>query len=305
VLRRIAAVWSGESELDYRGGAVLVAGSGIMFSFTALFFRAIESATDWQFLAVRATGALAAMLIITALRAGRRPVPFHIIGWRTGLAGVLLGAMSVLYILAFARTSVATVTFLLAAGPLSGAFFGRIMLGERLHRSTVIAIVIAAAGIAVMAMRGVDAGRVDGFVLAAVIPAILGLYNVLVRSTPKVDPVIPAIISNSLVIPLTVVVAWSSTGLNMPLRDATLGFLAGFILIGVGLPLYNLGHRSVPTAQISLLVMSEVVLAPLWVWIWPGETPAAATLIGGALVIGAVVYQIASVDRVPLRQPTV
>ncbi len=305
MLRRIAAVWSGESELDYRGGAVLVAGSGIMFSFTALFFRAIESATDWQFLAVRATGALAAMLIITALRAGRRPVPFHIIGWRTGLAGVLLGAMSVLYILAFARTSVATVTFLLAAGPLSGAFFGRIMLGERLHRSTVIAIVIAAAGIAVMAMRGVDAGRVDGFVLAAVIPAILGLYNVLVRSTPKVDPVIPAIISNSLVIPLTVVVAWSSTGLNMPLRDATLGFLAGFILIGVGLPLYNLGHRSVPTAQISLLVMSEVVLAPLWVWIWPGETPAAATLIGGALVIGAVVYQIASVDRVPLRQPTV
>jgi DME family drug/metabolite transporter len=305
VLRRIAAVWSGESELDYRGGAVLVAGSGIMFSFTALFFRAIESATDWQFLAVRATGALAAMLIITALRAGRRPVPFHIIGWRTGLAGVLLGAMSVLYILAFARTSVATVTFLLAAGPLSGAFFGRIMLGERLHRSTVIAIVIAAAGIAVMAMRGVDAGRVDGFVLAAVIPAILGLYNVLVRSTPKVDPVIPAIISKSLVIPLTVVVAWSSTGLNMPLRDATLGFLAGFILIGVGLPLYNLGHRSVPTAQISLLVMSEVVLAPLWVWIWPGETPAAATLIGGALVIGAVVYQIASVDRVPLRQPTV
>ncbi len=282
-----------------------MAGSGIMFSFTALFFRAIESATDWQFLAVRATGALAAMLIITALRAGRRPVPFHIIGWRTGLAGVLLGAMSVLYILAFARTSVATVTFLLAAGPLSGAFFGRIMLGERLHRSTVIAIVIAAAGIAVMAMRGVDAGRVDGFVLAAVIPAILGLYNVLVRSTPKVDPVIPAIISNSLVIPLTVVVAWSSTGLNMPLRDATLGFLAGFILIGVGLPLYNLGHRSVPTAQISLLVMSEVVLAPLWVWIWPGETPAAATLIGGALVIGAVVYQIASVDRVPLRQPTV
>ena len=305
MLRRIAAVWSGESELDYRGGAVLVAGSGIMFSFTALFFRAIESATDWQFLAVRATGALAAMLVITALRAGRRPVPFHIIGWRTGLAGVLLGAMSVLYILAFARTSVATVTFLLAAGPLSGAFFGRIMLGERLHRSTVIAIVIAAAGIAVMAMRGVDAGRVDGFVLAAVIPAILGLYNVLVRSTPKVDPVIPAIISNSLVIPLTVVVAWSSTGLNMPLRDAALGFLAGFILIGVGLPLYNLGHRSVPTAQISLLVMSEVVLAPLWVLMWPGETPAAATLIGGALVIGAVVYQIASVDRVPLRQPTV
>ena len=241
----------------------------------------------------------------TVLRAGRRPVPFHIIGWRTALAGVLLGAMSVLYILAFARTSVATVTFLIAAGPLSGAFFGRVMLGERLHRSTVVAIAIAAVGIGVMAARGVDTGRVDGFVLAAVIPAILGLYNVLIRSTPNVDPVIPAIISNSLAIPVTLVMTWRGAGLDMPIGDAVLGFSAGFVLIGVGLPLFNLGHRSVPTAQISLLIMTEVVLAPLWVWIWPGETPATATLIGGALVIGAVVYQIASADRVPLRQPTV
>lgn len=305
MLKRIAAVWSGEVELDYRTGAVLCAGSGLMFSFTALFLRAIDSATDWQFLAVRAVGALTAMLVITALRAGRRPVPFHVIGWRTGLAGVLLASMSVLYILALTRTSVATVTFLLAAGPLSGAFFGRVMLGERLNRATVIAILIAAIGILVMALRGIDTGKVDGFLLASVIPAILGLYNVLVRSTPNVDPVVPAIISNSLVIPITVVVLFAGSGLSMPVRDAAIGFLAGFILIGIGLPLFNLGHRSVPTAQISLLNMTEVVLAPLWVWIWPGETPAGATLVGGALVIGAVVFQISAADRVPLRQPAV
>ncbi len=305
MLRRIAAVWSGEVELDYRTGAVLCAGSGLMFSFTALFLRAIDSATDWQFLAVRAVGALTAMLVITALRAGRRPVPFHVIGWRTGLAGVLLASMSVLYILALTRTSVATVTFLLAAGPLSGAFFGRVMLGERLNRATVIAILIAAIGILVMALRGIDTGKVDGFLLASVIPAILGLYNVLVRSTPNVDPVIPAIISNSLVIPITVVVLLAGSGLSMSVRDAAIGFLAGFILIGIGLPLFNLGHRSVPTAQISLLNMTEVVLAPLWVWIWPGETPAGATLVGGALVIGAVIFQISAADRVPLRQPAV
>lgn len=305
MLRRIAAVWSGEIELDYRTGAVLCAGSGLMFSFTALFLRAIDSSTDWQFLAVRAVGALTAMLVITALRAGRRPVPFHVIGWRTGLAGVLLASMSVLYILALTRTSVATVTFLLAAGPLSGAFFGRVMLGERLNRATVIAILIAAIGILVMAVRGIDTGKVDGFLLASVIPAILGLYNVLVRSTPNVDPVIPAIISNSLVIPIAVVVLLAGSGFSMPVRDAAIGFLAGFILIGIGLPLFNLGHRSVPTAQISLLNMTEVVLAPLWVWIWPGETPAGATLVGGALVIGAVIFQISAADRVPLRQPAV
>lgn len=305
MLAKISAAWSGELELDYRVGAIMVAGSGILFSFTALCFRALESATDWQFLAARATGALTAMCFITALRAGRRPVPLRQVGWRTVLAGVLLATMSVLYILAFARTSVATVTFLLAAGPLSGAFFGRVVLGERLTLRTVIAIAVAAVGIAVMAARGLDTGSIDGFLLAAVIPAIIGLYNVMVRSTPHVDPVVPAIVSNTLVIPVTVAAALAGGGIGMPLGDALIGFAAGFVLIGVGIPLYNLGHRSVPTAQISLLIMTESVLSPLWVWVWPGETPATATLVGGALVIGAVVYQIVSSDRVPLRQPTV
>ncbi len=297
--------WSGEAELDYRTGAVLVAGSGMLFSFTAVLFRGVERATDWQFLTARGGGAVLAMLVVTGLRAGRRPVPFHTLGWRTGVAGVLLAAMSVLYILAFARTSVATVTFLLAAGPLSGAFFGRVMLGERISRTTVIAIALAGVGILVMAARGVDAGTVDGFVLAALIPAMIGLYNVLVRSAPTVDPIIPALIANTIVVTVAAGVALGGAGLAMSWRDATLGFVAGFVLIGVGLPLYNLGHRSVPTAQISLLILTEVVLAPMWVWIWPGETPAAATLVGGALVVGAVVFQILAADRVPLRQPTV
>ena len=64
------------------------------------------------------------------------------------------------------------------------------------------------------------------------------------------------------------------------------------VIIGIGLPLMNLGHRAVPTAQISLLMMTELVLAPIWVWIWPGETPSVATLAGGAIVIGAVAWQV-------------
>ena len=187
----------------------------------------------------------------------------------------------------------------------SGAFFGRVLLGERLTRTTVVAIGVAAAGITIMAADGLDTGAADGFLLAALIPACLGLYNVLVRSTPTVDPVIPALVANSIVAVVAATTALATDGLDVSFRDFVLGFIAGFVLIGVGLPLFNLGHRSVPTAQISLLIMTELVLAPLWVWIWPGETPSTATLIGGAVVIGAVIYQITAAERVPLRSPTV
>lgn len=297
--------WTGQGELRYRTGAVIVAASGVAFSFTGILFRGVDDASDWQFLTLRGGGAALAMLLIIALRAGRRPVSFRGVTWRTVLAGGLLAAMSMLYILAFARTTVATVTFLIAAGPLSGAFFGRLLLGERLTRTTMAAIALAAGGIAIMAADGLDASATDGFVLAAIIPMLLGLYNVLVRSTPTVDPVIPALVANGLVAVVAGSVAAADTGLGMSFEDVLLGFIAGFVLIGLGLPLFNLGHRSVPTAQISLLIMTELVLAPIWVWIWPGETPSASTLVGGALVIGAVVFQILSADRVPLRQPTV
>jgi len=69
-----------------------------------------------------------------------------------------------------------------------------------------------------------------------------------------------------------------------------LACVSGGVALGIGLPLFNLGHRSVPAARVSLLLMTEIVLAPLWVWIWPGETPRVGTLIGGAIVLAAVVW---------------
>ena len=100
-------------------------------------------------------------------------------------------------------------------------------------------------------------------------------------------------------------VAASASGLSMSMRDLALGATAGFVILGLGLPMFNLGHRSVPTAQVSLLIMTEIVLTPLWVWIWPGETPSISTLIGGAVIITAVVWQVTGAERVALRHPVV
>jgi drug/metabolite transporter (DMT)-like permease len=86
------------------------------------------------------------------------------------------------------------------------------------------------------------------------------------------------------------VVAVTLDGLAVSVRDGFLACLTGGVALGVGLPLFNLGHKSVAAAKVSLLLMTEVVLAPLWVWIWPGETPALGTLIGGAIVLATVAW---------------
>jgi DME family drug/metabolite transporter len=292
----IARTFAGEVQLTERQGALMVAGSGVIFSFTAIAYRAVDEATDFQFLAYRGGSTTLAMLALVLLRRRSRPVPFRGTTPRTVLAGLVLAATSMLYILALGRTSAATTLFLLAAAPIFAAIFGWILLREHVRRPTIIAICITALGVTVMVGTGLDAGSGVGVLLAAMIPVLVGLYNVLLRSEGQADPVVPALIAGVFLASSSAVIALTQGGLVISWRDAGLACITGGFALGVGLPLFNLGHRSVAAARVSLLLMTEVVLAPLWVWIWPGETPRVGTLIGGAIVLAAVVWLVLGSD---------
>lgn len=280
--------FAGKSELPYLPGAALVVTAAFVFSFTALFFRAVEEASDWQFLFYRGLGASIMLSVLVFLRRNTRPVERDAVNGRSVLAGILLAAMSMLFILALARTTVATAVFLQSAAPFSGAFFGWLILKERVDRRTLAAMGAAIVGVTIMVGTGIGEGSTSGVLLAGLLPILLGLYNVLIKTARKSDPLVPALIGSVLLAVGTGTMAILDTGLDVSLRDGLLGLTAGGFLLAGGLPMFNLGHMSVPTAQVSILLLVEVVLAPLWVWIWPGERPAVGILVGGTIVLASV-----------------
>ena len=79
-------------------------------------------------------------------------------------------------------------------------------------------------------------------------------------------------------------------GFGLPVRDAALAFTSGAVLLGVGLPIFNAAGRYVPAARTSLLLLSEIVLAPIWVWLIVDETPSGNTVAGGAVILVALVW---------------
>jgi drug/metabolite transporter (DMT)-like permease len=306
MIRAVGRAFAGQGELTERQGSILLAASGAAFSVTAIVFRGVESATDFQFLAYRGLSTVAAMALLIFVRRRGRPVSFSGVNGRTWLASAMLASTSMLYILALARTSAATTLFLLAAGPVFAALMGWLLIGERVTRDTVIAIGITAAGIAIMVGAGLEGGSAIGLLLAGMIPVTIGAYNVLMRTMPAIDPVVPSLFSALILAVGTGTVAFARTGLSVSWRDLGLASISGGFALGVGLPLYNLGHRSVPAARVPILNMTEVVLAPLWVWIWPGETPSPATLVGGAVIMGSVVWLMlrsATAHRRPVAVP--
>jgi DME family drug/metabolite transporter len=290
VIRQVARAFVGEAELTERQGAMLVASAGLAFSFSAIAFRGVEAASNWQFLAYRGASTTVAMLILIAVRRRSRPVVFRGTTWKTALAALVLSSAGMLYILALARTSAATTLFLVSVAPVFAAIFGWLLLREAVHRKTYISIGITAIGVTIMVGDGLDAGSGIGVLLASILPIQVGLYNVLMRSQALGDPVVPALMAGIFLGIGAGLVAFIETGLAVSWRDALMATISGGFALGIGLPMFNLGHRSVTAARVSLLLMTEIVLAPLWVWIWPGETPRLGTLVGGAIVLGSVVW---------------
>lgn len=76
--------------------------------------------------------------------------------------------------------------------------------------------------------------------------------------------------------------------LVLSLRDGIVAMGMGVFQVGAGLILYTLGSRSLPAAELALLSLAEVLLAPLWVWLILGETASAYTLLGGAVLLVAI-----------------
>lgn len=262
-----------------------------MFSFGALFFRATDDVDAWQYLAFRGAGAVAVVgpLLLWQNRADvgaiRRRLP-----WQHAAAGAVLGTLMISFIVALSRADAAFVLLFQALAPITAAIFSWLLLRERFERDAAAAAVAALVGVTIMVASGLDAGVGWAVLIVAYIPLGLGVYSSLIRAGAEGDPLVPVLIAGSITTAAGVVVSLATDGLAVSGRDLVIGLLAGALLIGVPLPFFNYAQKAVPAPDATLLLMSEIVLGPIWPWLVYDETPTGATLVGGAIILVAVVW---------------
>ena len=271
-------------------GSLVVLFCGFMFSFGPLTFRALRDADAWQFLFHRswATAVVSAVIIVSA---GRNPLRSVVeAGLRQVAAGLVVAGLFTLFIVALSRASAAFVLLMQSTSPFYASLFGRVFLKEPVGRDTLMAMVVAAFGVVVMVGGNVSSGDALGIILSAVLPVALGGYAVLIRSSPIRDPGVPMLIGGMAGAVTAAAVSSFGPGIVVPAYDVFMGFIGGGLLIGVFAPVWNYAHRYVPPADVSLLLISEILMAPLWLWIWRDETPSTETLIGGTISLVAVLW---------------
>ena len=284
----------------YRTALLLVIASAFANSANGLIVRSMQSADDWQIVFYRSwflAGALAFVFVVQSggrLAAALRDLrPWMVLG------SVLIAAVNTLFILSITHTTVANTMFLLSGAPFFAALLGRLVLGETVARGVWIAMSVALAGMAVMLWDGLEAGTLYGNSLALLAALCFGAFAVVLRKGRGVN-MLPIVVFGAVLGGLNGALMCDA-GFAVPVRDVVLLFVWGALLSGTVHVIFTWGSRHVPGAELTLLILIEFILSPMWVWLAIDERPSFATLIGGALVLASVASRAIASFRVRAR----
>lgn len=279
-----------KSSLSYLNGVLLVLMAGVFWSSMGLGIRYIEAANVWQILCYRSFSLSIFLFVLISFRSGFKP--FYTIK-RSGVAGII-GAMGLVMafsggIYAIQTTTVANAMFLFASAPFFAAIFGWLILRESVRKGTWIATIVAMIGIAVMVIDGISLGLMVGNISALLSALGFAAFTIALR-WKKLEDMLPAVFLAGIFAMVISAVISLSQGYSFDLsnNDTAIALAMGVFQVGAGLAIYTVGSKVVPAAELALLSMTEVLLGPLWVWIFIGESASILTLAGGTILLLAI-----------------
>ena len=271
---------------SYMRGILMIIGSALCLSTSGIGLRIIENASGWQILFYRSTSMmLMVFVILTFTHRGQVIARFRRLTGEDWLLAVVLGSGFVAYVFALLETTVANALFIFSSAPFIAAVLGWFILRERVAPRTWAAIAAAMIGLGIMVGGGLTGERQLGNLIALWLPLSYAISVILVRRSKQPDMLVALCLAAGVATLSTLpfVGEFSISG-----HDLGVSLYLGIFQVGAGFVLMILGARYVPAAQVGLLALVEPVLAPTWAWLVVAELPAQATLLGGAIILGAV-----------------
>jgi drug/metabolite transporter (DMT)-like permease len=270
-----------------REGQVLVALAALAWSSAGVLQRRLDLDAATQIAGRAVFAALALALFVAVTERGHVVRATRSIGWAGVGFAVCLALASGAFIAALNHTSVARVLFIQAISPVLASLLAWVALKEPIGARTAVALATAIAGVALM-LGAPGAGDPTGDALALLMATAFAVALVISRHRKDVS-MAPATFLSQLML---IVVFWPFAAVgDVPRGDLPELAAMGAGQIGLGLALLTVGARLIPAAQVGLITLLEVVLGPLWVWLAYAERPGTATLVGGAIVVVAILIQ--------------
>ena len=281
-------------------GMILVVLSAVAWS-TAGFFARVAPVDIWVVLFWRSLfGGLSIAALAMIQKRG-----IAVEWWRAfSPAGIAMMALNIIgmmsFVYALRNTTIANVTVIYATLPFITAILAWLWFRERAKPRTLIGSLVAGAGVAITVGGTLALGGATHLLgdLAALSLTIAFAFMTVIMRRHREAAMLEAVTLGCFF--MSIIALFLCDPFAVTASDIAWIAAFGIVTQGGGLGIYTLGARRLPSAQAALLSASEVPLSPLWVWVFFDEVPAMETFIGGALVLGAILWNIAAELRAPV-----
>ena len=270
-------------------GPLLILTGGFCLSWGGLILRSFESASIWQILFYRSIfflWVLIAFILLTYRKKTFKKIKEA--GVPGLIGGVFLSTNFVAYMYSMMETTVANVVFIISTQTVFLPIVAYIFLKEKISPRGYVAIVLAMIGVTLMIGDSLGTGSLKGNLAALTIPINFSVLVLIIRKYPKVD-MIPAIFYAGILSCLYGLFLLEDMVIST--KDIWLSFLLGVPQLAFGFIFITIGSRTTPAVMVGLLMLMESIFAPIWVWLFYNEIPPVSVLIGGIIILSAVVMK--------------
>jgi drug/metabolite transporter (DMT)-like permease len=283
------------AQSQHSKGIALVVAAAVAWS-TAPFFTRLLPFDSWTILFWRGLFGAAMISAILVLLQGRACLRDFTRMDRTGWLVASLSTLGmVCFIPSLQLTSVSNVAIIIATGPFVTAALGWVWLKEVPRLRTTLASIVALVGIAIIVGGAQLGSDILGLALACIMTVAIAAMTVIVRQHRNTSMVAAAALSN--ILGSVVSIPFAQGIATVSAHDVFIFAMFGFCQVAMGLSLYMLGSRLLPSSQAALIATLETPLMPFWIWVAFAEVPTLRVLVGGALVMGAVIADIIGDSR--------
>ena len=274
-------------------GYMLLLFGGFCLSWGGFIVRSFETSNAWEILLLRTFFFflwISTFLFLIYKKDAVKTIKKS--GLPALLGGFVMSFSFIAFVFAMMNTSVANVVFIISTQTMFLAIFGYFYLKEKVSLISFFSILLAMVGITIMVGDSLSTSSFLGNLVALAIPINFSILVMIIRKNKNLD-MVPAIFYSgifSIIYGLILSESFTFTS-----HDILMGFFLGVPQLAFGFICITIGSRTTPSTTIGLLMLTETLFAPVWVWIFLNEIPPLSVLIGGCVIITAIILK--SLDK--------
>ena len=276
-------------------GYILLLFGGFCLSWGGLVVRSFDDVSVWQILFLRSFLFLIALSVFLVIIYKKNT--FKIIkdsGFPAIIGGLFLSLSFIAFVISMTETTVANVVLIISTQTMFLAIFGYFVLKEKVSLIAFFSILLAMSGIVIMVGDSVSSGSLFGNLVALAIPINFSILVMIIRKYPKLD-MVPAVFYSGIFSCIYGLVL--SESLSFSSHNILMGFILGVPQLAFGFICITIGSKTTRATTVGILMLSETLCAPIWVWLFLNEIPPVSAFIGGFCIVIAVIIKSFDKDK--------